>query len=75
MQKYLTIIFILFHLFLRILYHQQKMHEDYNALMDRYRRLKQMAKSPQRDQEIDNLVRVGGLINISLPCLSVHFFK
>lgn len=34
------------------------LHEEYNALMDRYRRLKQMATSPERDKEIDNLVRV-----------------
>lgn len=34
------------------------LHEEYNALMDRYRRLKQMAKTPEREKEIDNLVRV-----------------
>jgi len=36
----------------------KRLHEEYNALMDRYRRLKQMAKTPEREQEIDNLVRV-----------------
>lgn len=35
-----------------------RLHDEYNALMDRYRRLKQMAQTPERDQEIDNLVRV-----------------
>ncbi|XP_061164853.1 uncharacterized protein LOC133173820 isoform X2 [Saccostrea echinata] len=35
----------------------EKLHVEYNALMDRYRRLKQMAQTPERDQEIDNLVR------------------
>ncbi|WAR31313.1 AKuncharacterized [Mya arenaria] len=35
----------------------KRLHEDYNALMDRYRRLKQMAKTPEREQEIDHLVR------------------
>lgn len=34
------------------------LHEEYNALMDRYRRLKQMAKTPEREQEIDHLVKV-----------------
>ncbi|XP_060552323.1 uncharacterized protein LOC132713685 isoform X4 [Ruditapes philippinarum] len=33
------------------------LHEEYNALMDRYRRLKQMAKTPEREKEIDNLVK------------------
>ncbi|KAJ8321281.1 hypothetical protein KUTeg_001139 [Tegillarca granosa] len=32
-----------------------RLHDEYNALMDRYRRLKQMAQTPERDQEIDNL--------------------
>lgn len=36
----------------------KKLHDNYNALMDRYRRLKQMAQTPERDQEIDNLVKV-----------------
>lgn len=36
----------------------KQLHEDYDALMDRYHRLKQMAQTPERDQEIDNLVRV-----------------
>ena len=36
----------------------KQLHEEYNALMDRYRRLKQMVNTPERDQEIDNLVRV-----------------
>ncbi|XP_052221934.1 uncharacterized protein LOC127838312 isoform X2 [Dreissena polymorpha] len=35
----------------------KRLHDDYNALMDRYRRLKQMAKTPEREQEIDNLVK------------------
>ncbi|XP_055958062.1 uncharacterized protein LOC126812766 [Patella vulgata] len=35
----------------------RRLHDEYNALMDRYRRLKQMAKTPNRDKEIDNLVR------------------
>ncbi|KAK3087416.1 hypothetical protein FSP39_005595 [Pinctada imbricata] len=35
----------------------KRLHDEYNALMDRYRRLKQMAQTPERDQEIDNLVR------------------
>ncbi|XP_065933670.1 serine/arginine repetitive matrix protein 2 isoform X4 [Magallana gigas] len=35
----------------------EKLHVEYNALMDRYRRLKQMAQTPERDREIDNLVR------------------
>lgn len=39
----------------------KRLHEEYNALMDRYRRLKQMAQTPERDKEIDNLVRVGFL--------------
>ncbi|XP_052094415.1 uncharacterized protein LOC127730185 isoform X5 [Mytilus californianus] len=33
------------------------LHEEYSALMDRYRRLKQMAQTPEREEEIDNLVR------------------
>ena len=36
----------------------QMLHEQYNALMDRYRRLKQMAQTPEKDKEIDNLVKV-----------------
>lgn len=39
----------------------KRLHEEYNALMDRYRRLKQMAQTPERDKEIDNLVRVSFL--------------
>ena len=39
----------------------KRLHDNYNALMDRYRRLKQMAQTPERDQEIDNLVRVRDL--------------
>ncbi|KAK3589257.1 hypothetical protein CHS0354_008322 [Potamilus streckersoni] len=35
----------------------KRLHEEYNALMDRYRRLKQMAQSQERDKEIDNLVK------------------
>ncbi|XP_041369777.1 microtubule organization protein AKNA-like [Gigantopelta aegis] len=35
----------------------QMLHEQYNALMDRYRRLKQMAPTPEKDKEIDNLVK------------------
>lgn len=35
-----------------------RLHDEYNALMDRYRRLKQMTQSPERDEEIDQLVRV-----------------
>ncbi|XP_045200672.2 uncharacterized protein LOC123554492 isoform X3 [Mercenaria mercenaria] len=35
----------------------EHLHEEYNALMDRYRRLKQMAKTPEREKEIDNLVK------------------
>ena len=38
------------------------LHEEYSALMDRYRRLKQMARSPDRDKEIDNLVKVSALL-------------
>ncbi|XP_021361526.1 uncharacterized protein LOC110455627 [Mizuhopecten yessoensis] len=34
-----------------------RLHEEYNNLMDRYRRLKQMAQTPERDREIDNLVK------------------
>ncbi|KAL4219291.1 hypothetical protein ACF0H5_021871 [Mactra antiquata] len=33
------------------------LHDEYNTLMDRYRRLKQMAKTPEREQEIDQLVK------------------
>ncbi|XP_076090830.1 uncharacterized protein LOC143062899 isoform X3 [Mytilus galloprovincialis] len=35
----------------------KQLHEEYSALMDRYRRLKQMAQTPEREEEIDNLVR------------------
>lgn len=35
----------------------KQLHEEYNGLMDRYRRLKQMAKTPEREKEIDNLVK------------------
>ncbi|XP_060064275.1 uncharacterized protein LOC132544669 [Ylistrum balloti] len=34
-----------------------RLHVEYNNLMDRYRRLKQMAQTPERDKEIDNLVK------------------
>ena len=34
------------------------LHEGYRALMDRYRRLKQMAPTPELEKETDNLVRV-----------------
>jgi hypothetical protein len=40
----------------------EKLHVEYNALMDRYRRLRQMAQTPERDREIDNLVRVREII-------------
>ncbi|XP_033758585.1 uncharacterized protein LOC117340908 [Pecten maximus] len=34
-----------------------RLHVEYSNLMDRYRRLKQMAQTPERDKEIDNLVK------------------
>ncbi|XP_069121674.1 microtubule-associated protein futsch-like isoform X2 [Argopecten irradians] len=34
-----------------------RLHVEYSNLMDRYRRLKQMAQTPERDREIDNLVK------------------
>ena len=37
-----------------------QLHKDYNALMDRYRKLKQLKKTPETDQEINNLLRVSG---------------
>lgn len=49
----------------------KRLHEEYNALMDRYRRLKQMSQTPERDQEIDNLVKV--MADFLLP-FSVFFF-
>lgn len=42
------------------------LHDEYNNLMDRYRRLKQMAQTPERDREIDNLVRVSYMLVIML---------
>ena len=46
----------------------KRLHEEYNALMDRYRRLKQMAQTRERDREIDQLVKVNGrLLFNSLP--------
>ena len=36
----------------------EQLHEGYRALMDRYRRLKQMAPTPELEKETDNLVRV-----------------
>ena len=42
-----------------------KLNKDYNGLMDRYRRLKQLKKTPERDQEINGLLKV----NIVKPVL------
>lgn len=34
------------------------LHEDYRALMDRHQRLKQTTQTPERDKEMDSIVRV-----------------
>ncbi|KAL8602062.1 hypothetical protein ACOMHN_007332 [Nucella lapillus] len=44
-----------------------QLHEEYRALMDRYRRLKQMAPTPELDKETDNLVRKLNSICIEMP--------
>ena len=35
-----------------------RLNKDYNHLMDRYRRLKQLKKTPERDNEVDSLLKV-----------------
>lgn len=40
----------------------QFLHDEFKALMDRYRRLKQMSETPEREKETDSLVRVSLLM-------------
>ncbi|XP_076455395.1 LOW QUALITY PROTEIN: uncharacterized protein LOC143289986 [Babylonia areolata] len=44
-----------------------QLHEEYRALMDRYRRLKQMAPTPELEKERDSLVRKLNEICVEMP--------
>ncbi|XP_076436272.1 uncharacterized protein LOC143275864 isoform X2 [Babylonia areolata] len=45
----------------------EQLHEEYRALMDRYRRLKQMVPTPELNKETDNLVRKLNSICVEMP--------
>ena len=49
-----------------------RLNKDYNQLMDRYRRLKQLKKTPERDLEMDGLLKVRGRAAQEESCISVH---
>ena len=42
----------------------RQVDHNYNGLMDRYHHLKELRRTPERDQEVNRLIKVGTVIDI-----------
>ena len=42
----------------------RQVDQNYNGLMDRYHHLKELRRTPERDQELNRLIKVGTVIDI-----------